>query len=68
MAGYCIHWWLIKFPDGPTSRGVCKWCGEVREFANSFKLKAPGLCSLGAQSRGGGRGKPKKRRAAASTG
>ena len=28
----CAHHWLIESPAGPTSTGVCKHCGAVREF------------------------------------
>lgn len=24
---HCIHYWIIETTDGPTSRGVCKYCG-----------------------------------------
>jgi len=30
----CTHHWIIESPTGPTSRGVCKYCGAEREFAN----------------------------------
>ncbi len=30
------HHWLIGNQDGPSSQGVCKECGERREFSNSF--------------------------------
>ena len=30
----CTHYWIIETPDGPTSRGVCKYCGAVKEFKN----------------------------------
>jgi hypothetical protein len=30
----CIHYWIVESPNGPTSRGVCKFCGEEKEFAN----------------------------------
>ena len=30
----CIHYWIIETAHGPTSMGVCKYCGEEREFAN----------------------------------
>lgn len=33
-AGVCRHYWLIDTPSGPVSRGVCKLCGEEREFKN----------------------------------
>ena len=32
----CQHYWLIDSPNGPTSRGVCKLCGECAEFRNSL--------------------------------
>ncbi len=28
------HFWLIELASGPTSRGVCKICGEKKEFSN----------------------------------
>ena len=30
----CRHHWLIQPADGPTSNGVCRICGETREFKN----------------------------------
>lgn len=32
----CRHYWIIDSPQGPTSRGVCKFCGAVKEFYNSW--------------------------------
>jgi hypothetical protein len=32
--GTCRHHWLIEPPNGPTSKGVCKLCGEVKFFDN----------------------------------
>ena len=32
----CVHFWAIESPNGPTSAGTCKLCGEVREFRNSM--------------------------------
>jgi hypothetical protein len=32
--GTCRHHWLIEPPSGPTSKGVCKLCGEVKVFDN----------------------------------
>jgi hypothetical protein len=29
------HHWSIGRPEGPISRGVCKWCDARRDFANS---------------------------------
>jgi len=31
----CRHHWLIESPHGATSHGICKVCGEEREFQNS---------------------------------
>ena len=44
-ASVCKHHWLIDAPQGATSTGVCKLCGEVREFCNS--LAAMGLPDYG---------------------
>ena len=30
----CVHHWLIEPATGPVSRGVCKLCGEQKEFFN----------------------------------
>jgi hypothetical protein len=30
----CKHHWLIEPANGPTSRGICKLCGEVKLFDN----------------------------------
>lgn len=32
----CSHYWVIEGAIGPISRGVCKFCGAVRSFHNSF--------------------------------
>lgn len=31
----CQHHWYIETPAGSTSRGICRRCGEEREFRNS---------------------------------
>jgi hypothetical protein len=31
----CVHRWRIESPNGATSHGVCKHCGEERDFPNS---------------------------------
>jgi hypothetical protein len=36
------HHWLIGKQDGPSSEGVCKACGEVRDFTNGFSRSYPG--------------------------
>ena len=30
----CQHHWLIQAADGPTSAGICRTCGETRDFRN----------------------------------
>jgi hypothetical protein len=30
----CVHHWLIEPAVGPISRGVCKLCGEQKDFYN----------------------------------
>ena len=30
----CAHYWIIESPQGPVSKGVCKYCGAVSEFSN----------------------------------
>ena len=32
----CCHYWLIESANGPTSRGVCKFCGAEKQFNNSL--------------------------------
>ncbi len=32
----CHHYWIIEIANGPKSRGVCKHCGETRNFFNSI--------------------------------
>ena len=34
----CNHYWLIESPNGPTSKGECKHCGEERVFKNSIQI------------------------------
>src|SRR3989338_8116035 len=30
----CKHHWMIETPNGPTSNGTCKNCGDERPFVN----------------------------------
>jgi hypothetical protein len=30
----CNHYWVIDSPRGPTSGGICKFCGARKEFDN----------------------------------
>ncbi len=30
----CKHQWVIDSPAGPSSKGVCRSCGEQRDFLN----------------------------------
>ena len=38
MQRMCVHHWKIEPANGPTSRGVCQMCKEVRAFANTVVL------------------------------
>lgn len=31
----CQHHWVIDPPEGPVSKGVCRGCGEERDFPNA---------------------------------
>lgn len=31
--GHC-HYWIIESPKGPTSKGICRFCGTIQEFDN----------------------------------
>ena len=35
IANKCAHHWVIDRANGPMSEGVCRRCGEKREFTNS---------------------------------
>ena len=30
----CQHHWVIQAADGPTSSGICRFCGEIKDFKN----------------------------------
>ncbi len=32
------HHWAIESPNGPTSFGICRRCGDRREFKNSIQI------------------------------
>jgi len=32
----CRHHWIIESANGPTSWGVCKYCGTEKQFTNSL--------------------------------
>jgi hypothetical protein len=32
----CPHFWDIESANGPSSQGVCRRCGETRDFYNAF--------------------------------
>ena len=37
----CRHYWVIESSGGPTSKGVCKFCGAAKEFSNRFPDSRP---------------------------
>lgn len=32
----CAHHWEIERANGPTSRGICKFCRDQRDFSNTI--------------------------------
>lgn len=38
----CVHYWVCDPPFGRTSIGICKHCGEIREFYNSWNYQFQG--------------------------
>ena len=34
IAPTCKHQWMIAPPNGPTSSGSCRLCGDKRDFVN----------------------------------
>jgi len=57
----CKHHWVIDSPNGPTSVGVCKICGEKSDFRNS--MPGSGWDRENPQSR-----RPRQSRGSGSTG
>jgi hypothetical protein len=43
----CKHHWIIEVPEGPTSKGVCKLCGEIKIFDNIVEELVPNKESKG---------------------
>ena len=37
----CPHFWDIESANGPSSIGVCRNCGETKEFLNAFPTFNP---------------------------
>ena len=38
----CKHHWVIDAPAGPSSKGMCRLCGEERQFQNYIEGSAWG--------------------------
>ena len=38
----CEHQWMIESPNGPSSNGVCRICGEEKQFMNYIEGSAWG--------------------------
>ena len=49
----CIHYWVYETPNGPTSIGVCRVCGERSMGINSPYIKhgRPELITLDKRKR-----------------
>ncbi|MFC2069241.1 hypothetical protein ACFLTP_09600 [Chloroflexota bacterium] len=37
----CSHYWVIETPSGAICNGICRFCGEKKEFASSFESIKP---------------------------
>ena len=46
----CPHYWLIEPPKGPTSMGICKRCGAIKEFDNQFSAQPGRPAQAGLES------------------
>jgi hypothetical protein len=54
----CRHHWVIASPEGATSVGTCKLCGEIREFRNSTSDTLWEGDPMSSISKMGGRSRP----------
>ncbi len=50
----CCHHWSIQPATGPVSQGVCRLCGEVREFKNYVEAATWGDSRLSNRSNADG--------------
>lgn len=41
MSGPCTHRWRIAEPNGPTAPGICRLCGERRDFPTAHEGPSP---------------------------
>ena len=44
----CVHWWILPTPSGRWSEGVCRECGERKQFRNSDTERTKAKFTLGA--------------------
>ena len=56
----CLHQWVIEAPAGRTSKGVCRLCGEDRDFLNYIEGSSWGYDVSLEQLAGGSRFPTKK--------
>ena len=59
-APQCRHQWVIDMPAGPSSKGVCRTCGEVKQFQNYIEGSSWGYDITLEQLSGGSRFPTKK--------
>ena len=38
----CSHHWVIDFAQEDTSKGVCRLCGQEKEFSNNLQTATEG--------------------------
>ena len=54
-APVCRHQWVVESPNGPVSTGVCRLCGENRQFQNYIEGSSWGYDASPDQLSGGSR-------------
>ena len=35
----CTHYWIIESAKGPSSKGICNFCGTTKVFDNSIPFE-----------------------------
>lgn len=58
----CSHHWVIQEGDGPTSAGVCRLCGELKQFKNYLEASHWGDEKARGESRTNLLGRPTRTR------
>ena len=60
IAPSCQHHWVIQEADGPISVGLCRECGEIKEFKNYLEASHWGDDKSRSESRASLLGRPSR--------